>query len=99
MSCIDLNSMSSERRLAHALTQGEPTWSEGDVELLRLDLRDVLGGPRRLARQGPVLHHLQCAGGGLQACGSTARSDELSLQVAPRRASGALSKVLWVERA
>ena len=97
MPCIELNSMFSNWRLdqaSHSFTQGEPTWSEGDVELLRLDLSDVLSGPRCLAGQGPVLHHMEFTGGGLQACGSTARSDEFSLQVAPRRASSAVPKVL-----
>ena len=97
MGCIELNSMFSNWQLhqnSHRLTQGEPTWSEGDVDLLRLDLSHVLSGPRCLAGQGPVLHHLQFTGGGLQACRSTARSDEFSLQVAPRRANGALPKFL-----
>lgn len=71
-----------------------PTWPEGDVQLLWLDLSDVLCGPRGLVAEGPVLDHLQFAGWRLQFGRSTACRHQVTLQIAAGGTSNTLAEVL-----
>ena len=71
-----------------------PTWSEGDVEPLWLDLSGVHRGSCGLVAQRPVLLHLESAGGELQGRVRAAGRQQVTLQVTAWHAGHPLAKLL-----